>query len=274
MKPFLSLPIAAALGALIGFGPVAAIAGGPQAVTSEAPVAAPVLTRPSLSFSLGAGVGAGPSYFGSDDLSAGPVFSVGIDSVNMGGGLGYTSGAYGNGLKLRGSFRHIGKREASEHAELTGMDDIGSAVELGLRLTYRQDNYALFGTTRYGVTGHNALVGELGADLIMRPSDALSFRVGPRLDLGSDRFASTYFGVTADEEVSSGIPEYDAKGGLMSAGIELGAGYSLNDRWRVDGTVSWDRLLNDAADSPITALGSADQFGVRVELVRRFTLNF
>ena len=37
----------------------------------------------------------------------------------------------------------------------------------------------------------------------------------------------------------------------------LGARYLFNERWGVEGSASWDRLLNDAADSPITEQGSA-----------------
>ena len=50
--------------------------------------------------------------------------------------------------------------------------------------------------------------------------------------------------------------------------------YALNDNWDVSGAIRYDRLLGDAASSPITAQGSADQGSVRLGLVRRFTLDF
>ena len=60
----------------------------------------------------------------------------------------------------------------------------------------------------------------------------------------------------------------------MSAGIEVQGTYFLDDRWAVEGAVSYEKLLNDAADSPITATGSEDQWRVRLGLSRVFTLNF
>jgi outer membrane protein len=50
--------------------------------------------------------------------------------------------------------------------------------------------------------------------------------------------------------------------------------YLLNERWGVEGAAEYERLLNDAADSPITEQGSADQYTVRVGITRRISLDF
>ena len=42
----------------------------------------------------------------------------------------------------------------------------------------------------------------------------------------------------------------------------------------VEGGASWGRLLNDAADSPITEEGSADQYRVRLGITRSISLDF
>ena len=67
---------------------------------------------------------------------------------------------------------------------------------------------------------------------------------------------------------------FDAGGGLLSAGVELGATYQINDDWGVEGALTWDRLAGDAADSPIVATGDRDQYSVRIGLTRRITLDF
>jgi outer membrane scaffolding protein for murein synthesis (MipA/OmpV family) len=118
------------------------------------------------------------------------------------------------------------------------------------------------------------LVGEIGADGIAYPFDGLTLTLGPRLEFGDNRFADTYFGVSASESEASGLPEFQANGGLLGAGVELGARYLFNERWGVEGAAGWQRLVNDAADSPVTATGSEDQYSVRVGLTRRISLDF
>jgi outer membrane scaffolding protein for murein synthesis (MipA/OmpV family) len=127
---------------------------------------------------------------------------------------------------------------------------------------------------RYGFIGHNAWTGDIGADGIAYPMDGLTLTLGPRLGFGDNRFADTYFGISETESERSGLEAYDAKGGLLSAGVELGARYLFNDRWGVEGGASWGRLLNDAADSPITEEGSADQYRVRLGITRSISLDF
>ena len=127
---------------------------------------------------------------------------------------------------------------------------------------------------RYGVVGHEAFVGELGADVFARPTDRLTLRMGPRALFGDSDYASTYFGVTAGEEAASGgaFTEFDAGGGLISTGVQFGAGYRFDNNWGIDAVVSYDKLRGDAADSPITM--NDDQVSASIGITRRFTLGF
>ncbi len=258
--------------------PVAGVAGTlDQPVTPTVPTPPLATPTPDLIFTLGGGVGVEPTYFGSDSYEAVPAFSFSVDYLRLPGGrsIGSTDPNYiPTGLGLRPSFRIIKERSATDHAELTGLNDIDLSVELGLGVAYRQENFEVFADARYGVIGHEAWVGDLGANLILRPTDRLTLKAGPRLFLADDSYAATYYGVTPAESIASGLATFAPAGGALSAGIELGATYAINDTWGVDGAVRWDRLLNDAADSPITGLGSEDQFSARIMLTRRFTLDF
>ena len=98
--------------------------------------------------------------------------------------------------------------------------------------------------------------------------------MGPRLDLGDDKFTNTYFGVSDENAITSNYNAYSASGGIVSAGLEMTALYQFNERWGVQGYLGWERLLNDAADSPITRNGDANQYSVSIELVRRISLDF
>lgn len=235
-------------------------------------------SNPDLVATVAAGVEVSPAYFGSDNYEVGPSFDLRIDYLRFPNGFEYGSGrtvGYRTGLGLRGSVRYIPHRNSSNYDQINGLDNIPWTFEAGLGLGYEQRNYRVFADVRYGIIGSNAWVGDIGADAITYPIDGLTLTAGPRLNFGDDRFTNTYFGISPEESARNGnLPAYDAKGGLIGGGIVLGARYLLNERWGVEGSASWDRLLNDAADSPITEQGSADQYRVGISVTRRISLDF
>lgn len=230
---------------------------------------------PDLVATFGLGVDVGPGYFGSDETEIGPKVTARVDYLRFPNGFEYGSGqtvGYRTGLGLRGSVRYIANRNSSNYDVLNGVANIPWTFEAGLGIGYEQRNYRVFGDVRYGVVGSNAWVGDLGADAIAYPIDGLTLTLGPRLYFGSDRFTDTYFGISATDADKSDLAEYDASGGLYSGGMVLGARYLFNDRWGVEGEASWNRLMNDAADSPVTE--QKDQYGASLSLTRRISLDF
>jgi outer membrane scaffolding protein for murein synthesis (MipA/OmpV family) len=258
------------------------VVAGPALAQEAAPIfAEPVgstqgVGGPALGFTLRGGVGTAPTYFGSDDNEPVPDLGFELNYLQLGG---FTIGDPDplfrpSGLGVTGSLRYIGERDASDEPDLTGLDDVDASLELGVGLRYATENLELFGAVRYGVVGHESFVGELGADALVRPTDRLTLRAGPRAFFGDDDYASTYFGVSGADAVASGgaLPAFEADGGLLSAGVELGAGYRINEDWGVDAAITYERLRNSAEDSPISL--EDDQVSARIGLTRRFTLGF
>lgn len=244
-------------------------------VLAMAPGALMAQDGADLRFTLGLGVGASPDYFGADSYSLGPAGSFSIGYARLGGlEFGRLDGARTEGLAVTGAFRFVPERSAADNPELTGLSDVDLTAEAGLGLAYRGPNYEVFANARYGFFGHEAIVGTVGADYIVRPDDRWTFRAGPRVEIGSDEFADTYFGVTAAESGASGLAEYDPSGGIYAAGIEVGAEYRMTPEWSVEGIARYSRLTGDAKDSPITGLGDDSQSSVSVVLKRTFTLGF
>jgi outer membrane scaffolding protein for murein synthesis (MipA/OmpV family) len=234
-------------------------------------------TNPDLVLTLRAGVQVSPAYLGSDDYELGPDLAARLDYIRLPGGFEFGSGrtvGFRSGWGIRGSARYLGERDADEHDEIEGLDNVDWSFELGLGVGYEQRNWRAFTDVRYGVIGHNAWVGEVGADGIAYPMDGLTVTLGPRLSFGTDNFAQTYFGVSGPESEASGLAPFDAKGGLLGAGMELGARYRFNERWGVEGAATWNRLVNDAADSPVTKTGSEDQYELRLGITRSISLDF
>ncbi len=214
-----------------------------------------------VSFNLGLGAASGPAYFGSnttESLVSG-VFANPSMSV---GSLAFGQGSDSYGLGMTGSFRIISARTAAAYPEPVVLPDVDLSIEAGGGLTYTTENALVYAVGRYGVIGHESFVGEIGSDYILQPTDSTELRVGPRLFFGDDDYAATYFSAGG----------YSAKGGILSRGIQASAAYNFDENWGVVGTVNYDQLLNDAANSPITQ--TTDQFGVSLIVTRKVTWSF
>ena len=228
---------------------------------------------PGIDFELGAGANFQARYEGSDSYAVGPWPIFRLKGLTFANGFNI-GGGDGTGLSLKPSFRYIGKRTAADFPELSGLNDVDAAFEIGLGASYATDQWRIFGDLRAGLGGHDGLVGEIGADVILRPSPELAVWAGPRLSFASADYMNTYFGVTAAESIASGLTGFDAGGGIKSAGAEIGMRYDFNKVWALEGSASYARLIGDAGDSPITALGDADQYGLKIGLVRSFRIDF
>jgi outer membrane scaffolding protein for murein synthesis (MipA/OmpV family) len=151
---------------------------------------------------------------------------------------------------------------------------VDAAFELGGTIGYRYDMWRGFATVRHGFGGHEGIVGELGIDAIVEPTARLSVSAGPRLHFANAEYLDTYLGVTAEQSADSGLREFDADGGLKGVGVEAEARYALTAQWSLVGSAGYERLVGDAADSPITDAGSENQFTAGLGLTYRFGLDF
>jgi MipA family protein len=95
--------------------------------------------------------------------------------------------------------------------------------------------------------------------------------IGPRARFGSASYNRRFYGIGTDEAAASGLPQYRAKAGLNALGVVAGAYYPLGERWGLFGSLGYDRLLNAAADSPLTReRGSRDQLSAGLALTYVF----
>ncbi|WP_071797150.1 MipA/OmpV family protein [Natronohydrobacter thiooxidans] len=231
----------------------------------------------ALSFSLTGGAQISPKYFGSSEYRVGPSGAFGFTGLRFGAAqLGDPEGPaqFAPGAGLRGAFRFIPKRKGE--SELAGMEDVKTSVELGIGAHYTQEFWQVFGDIRYGVIGHKAIAGEIGANLIWRDPSGLVLHGGPRAEFGNSRFNRTYFGVTPAEAADPGntLTPYTLSGGFHSVGLEIGAYQPLNADWGITAALRYDRLRGAAARSPIVQQGSRNQFGAEIGLTRHFNLRF
>lgn len=222
-----------------------------------------------LRFELGGGVTVAPSFEGSSRYEATPSFTFRLkelkwQNIDIGGDE-------VGGFSIAPSFRYLNERNASDDPILAGIEDIDASLELGLRASYEWQNARIFAQARYGVTGHNGLVGEAGADIILRPDEQLTFSIGPRISFGNTEYNDTFFSVPT---TALNLQAFEAEGGLKSAGVESAIRYDFSDTWAIESSVEWSRLVGDAAASPIVQAGERDQIIAKFGIIRKFDLQF
>lgn len=216
-----------------------------------------------------------PEYLGSKDyqIAPSPIFSV--EYVNL-PGLGSFGGPDGLGFSIGPSFSYQPKRKSSDYSSLRGLDDIDASYELGLKADYEWENFQVYGDVRYALGGAKGFVGDFGAYFIARPLNRrLVLKLGPTLSLASSDYMDTYFGISPRESVNTGgrIAAYSPGGGFKSVGAAASAKYEIFTDYFISADAKYDRLVGDAADSPIVKAGNANQYYFGLGVSHRFSLD-
>ncbi len=212
-----------------------------------------------------------PSWPGSKDFSVGPYidisrtrdpeFAFEAPDESFGSPL-----IDAGGFAFGPAFGFIGKRTASDVG--ADLPKVGLTIEAGA--------FGQVGVTpnlrvrlegRKGLSGHKGWTGEISADYVARQGDDWLFSIGPRVTLGDAKYTRAYFGVTPAAAATSGLAAYDPGGGIQSVGVTAGYHRMFGEQWGAAVYGRYDRLVGDAADSPITrSLGSRNQPSVGIAL--------
>ena len=155
-------------------------------------------------------------------------------------------------------------RKESSDNDLRGLGDVGWTLEAGAFVEYWPTEW-LRGRVelRQGIGGHRGLVSDLTADLVLPVTPQLTLSGGPRLTLASAAATGPYFSITPTQSAGSGLPVYDAGGGVRSFGAGAQARYEWSKAWATHLFVEYERLSGDAANSPlVTVRGTRDQVQV------------
>ncbi|TXI01528.1 MAG: MipA/OmpV family protein [Rhizobium sp.] len=129
---------------------------------------------------------------------------------------------------------------------------------------------------RQSLWGGDGLVGDLALDWFQPVGDKWLLSAGPRLSLANSLYMRTNFGISENEAARHGhVGAFDAGAGLKSVGFTVAATYTISPEWSVQVYEKYNRLVGDAADSPITAqFGSPDQNIIGFTLNRTFDVKF
>jgi outer membrane scaffolding protein for murein synthesis (MipA/OmpV family) len=217
-----------------------------------------------------------PSYPGSDKVSFRPLIDVARARGDKPFEFEAPDESFGFSILQSGGFSvgpvlgFEGERKAK---------DVGAAVpkvdftfEVGGFVEYQlSEPLRVRAEARRGVNGHEGWIGVVSADYVARDKDKWLFSIGPRVTFGDDRYHRAYFGVTPAAAATSGLPAFDAKGGLQAVGATAGFIRQLTPRWGIYSFARYDRLVDDAGRSPIVrGFGSRNQLSGGLALTYTF----
>jgi outer membrane scaffolding protein for murein synthesis (MipA/OmpV family) len=232
---------------------------------------------------LGIGLGVSTSYDGSDNyrlipapIIRGKLAGIGISPSAAGVTLDFVPEreegldiAIGPTVRFR-SDRAGGIRD--DVVEAAG--ELDSAIEVGVAasatkrgILTRADNISLNLTARADVAGaHNGIIAEPGITYFRPIGSAIAASLTLSAEFVDDDFADYYYSVSPAQSAASGLPQFEADGGLNSLGANVFVaadldGNTFNGGFSLVFIGGYSRLVGDAADTPYTSVrGSADQF--------------
>jgi outer membrane protein len=219
---------------------------------------------------VGIDAAAAPRYEGSDEFVFRPTPIIDVRRAGTPPRFHSPREGFGVGILDFGSFRAgpVGKlrypRKEGDTSDLRGLGDVDWAVEVGGFAEFWPTQWLrAYAEVRQGFGGHKGVVSDILIDAVYHATPQLTLSAGPRLTLQSSGAVSPYFDVTAAQSAASGLPVYDAGGGVTSWGVGGQARYQWSPQWATYTYVEYQRLVGDVADSPLVSLrGTRDQVQV------------
>ena len=159
--------------------------------------------------------------------------------------------------------RYDSGRYRNDDNKLFGIRDVRWTVEPGGYVEFwpLPDTLRAHLELRHGLDSRDGFVADAAVDYLVHLGQA-TFALGPRLTLGDQDFMRRDFGVSVTDARQNGIvTPFKPMGGVASAGLASSVTYDISQTWSTTVYGGYERLLGDAAKSPLVRkLGSPDQF--------------
>jgi len=223
---------------------------------------------------VGLGAQLRPEFIGADGTNLEPLFHINIAREGHEFSFGAPDDSPSiavlstNGFSFGPAGNIEGRRENSDVGAPVG--SVSRTFEAGGFVQYLAgDSFRLRAELLKGLNGHKGVVGEVAADKIWRDGDRYLVSIGPRVLFSDARYQRAYFGVDPAASLTSGLPTYRPEGGIHGVAVASSANYALNEHWGLFGFARYERLVGDAAKSPIIR-----EFGSRNQLSGGLGLNY
>jgi len=227
---------------------------------------------------VGLGAQVRPEFIGSKGTEVAPMwrlnFAHGTDTFK------FSAPDYNFGIPIisSGGFSFgpaLGIASGRKNSDLdVPVGKVKTTIEAGAFASYQlSDSLYLRAEALKGIGGHSGIIGTIGADKIWRDGDRYVFSIGPRVLFADSRYQRAFFGVTPLAALASGLPEYRPSGGIHGVAAASSISFQFNPRWGMFGYGRYERLVGDAAKSPIVReLGSRNQLSAGLGVSYTFTI--
>jgi MipA family protein len=255
--------------------------GGPAVAADAPPVTSP---EPATGWivTMGANFSAAPRYDGAALYGAYALPSFSIRRADEPAGFsapddGFDFTLFGNERFAIGPVANLrGGRYRSSNHDLIGLRDVPWTVEGGVFAEFWPvlDRLRLRLEVRHGFRGRaDGFVADLSSDWVQKFGKFI-LSGGPRASFADSDYMDANFGVLPREAaVNRRVYAYDPGPGLKSVGWETALSYPWSKAWTTTGYLRYDRLVRDAAASPIVhRMGSRDQLTVGTEITYSFAI--
>jgi outer membrane protein len=240
--------------------------------------AASAQEKEDLRVRVGAGAQVRPEFIGADSTEVAPLWRLNI--AHGTDPFKFNAPDYSPGLPLisSGGFSAGPAANVASGRKNSDLDvpvgKVKTTIEAGAFASYQlSDSLYLRAEALKGLGGHKGIVGTVGADKIWRDGDRYVFSIGPRVLFSDSRYQRAFFGVSPTAALASGLPAYRPSGGIHAVAAASSISYQFDPRWGVFGYGRYERLVGDAAKSPIVRdLGSRNQLSGGLGLSYIFTI--
>ena len=249
------------------------------AAALPASAAAAAEDSPDYRVRVGLGAQIQPDYIGSDHSDIAPLFHFQFARGTKQFSFGTPDDRTGIAVVSKGDFSFgpafalaSGRKDKDVGAPV---GKVSRTIEVGAFAQYLTgDSFRVRAELVKGVNGHEGLVGSISADKIWRDGDRYVFSIGPRVLFSDSRYQRAFFGVSPRAALATGLPEYRPGGGIHAVGATSTTSYQLNSRWGLFGYARYERLVGDAAKSPIVReFGSRNQFSAGAGINYTFNIH-
>ncbi len=240
------------------------------------------MREPGWRSQWGLGVIVNPKFVGSDDYEVQPIPYLDFRYMDQKGTRYFANVPQGLGgffyrsrTPETGGFVNVGAALAPgfnvRDDSIDGLDEIDTSVEARIYLEAGGRRWVAAATLAQDVgSGHEGAYLDLSVNRRGRLGSGGGFyAVGPVLRVGDDTYKESFFNISPQESIATGLPEYDADAGVERIGLQGLASLPLGQsKWRLTTLLRVSSLIDNAADSPIVE--SEAQFFFLTAVTRPF----
>ena len=169
-----------------------------------------------------------------------------VDGRDLGYGLllGYRSGRGDSSPRFASS--------NSGNARLNGLPTISGAIDVGVVGHISAFGVPVFAQVRTAVNGSQGTLAIVGLYLPLTLNTSVDLTVLPTVTWANGREMRTFYGVTMGESAITGFAPYSPSPGWENAALEVASDWKIGRGWHLLASVAFQRLLGNAAESPLT----------------------